>query len=295
MRERKAAGRGLLVFLLLPLFASGADNKEKKAYELIYEDVQLLKRKLALVETKLDQNAEDIRALQAQVKDFIDQWKLAQGAQAGLKEDLKALPSQYQVLADKLELISLQLARVSEDLLTLRPAAAAAATPETAGPNKADKKEPDKKPEPDKAAKEAAGRVASPLTNLSPQEVYNTAYTDYLKGNFDLATEGFRIYREQFQESPLADNALYWIGECSFSQKKFEEAIGHLDEMILNYPQSDKIAAAYLKKGLSLMEMGRKEEAISVFKLLVGKFPLENETKVAQQKIKDLISEDERY
>ena len=290
MRERKAAGRGLFVFFLLPLFAAGADNKEKKAYELIYEDVQLLKRKLALVETKLDQNAEDIRALQAQVKDFIDQWKLGQGAQAGLKEDLKALPSQYQVLADKLEIISLQLARVTEDLLTLRPAA-----PETAGPNKADKKEPDKKSEPDQAAKEAAGRVASPPTNLSPQEVYNTAYTDYLKGNFDLATEGFRIYREQFQESPLADNALFWIGECFFSQKKFEEAIGHFDELILNYPQSDKIAAAYLKKGLGLMETGRKEEAISVFKLLVGKFPLENETKVAQQKIKDLVSEDERY
>ena len=41
------------------------------------------------------------------------------------------------------------------------------------------------------------------------------AYNDYLKGNFDLAVEGFKMYREQFPASPLADNALYWIGECA--------------------------------------------------------------------------------
>jgi tol-pal system protein YbgF len=295
MRVFKVVGRGLFVLLILPLLAAGADTKEKKAYELIYEDVQLLKQKLAQVETKLDRNAEDIRALQTQVKDFLDQWKLAEGAQASLKEDIKTLPSQYQVLADKLELINLQLVKITEDLLSLRPGGAAA--PETAGPgaDKAEKKEPDKKPEADKTAKEAAAQETPAPSNLSPQEVYNTAYTDYLKGNFDLATEGFRIYREQFSESPLADNALYWIGECSFSQKKFDEAIARFDDLILNYPQSDKIAAAYLKKGLSLIELGRKEEALSVFKLLVSKFPLENETKVAQQKIKDLSSEDERY
>jgi len=295
MRAFRARGRGLFLLLLVPLLAAGADNKEKKAYELIYEDVQLLKQKLAQIEAKLDQNAADIRALQTQVKDFVDQWRLAQGAEASLKEDLKAIPSQYQVLADRLELIGLQLAKISEDLMTARPAAAAPETPgaEKSRADKAEKREPDKKVESDGEAN--APDAPPPPSNLSPQEVYNTAYSDYLKGNFDLATEGFRIYREQFQESPLADNALYWIGECAFSQKKFDEAIVHFDDLILNYPSSDKIAAAYLKKGLSLMEMGRKDEALSVFKLLVGKFPLENETKVAQQKIKDLISEDERY
>jgi tol-pal system protein YbgF len=300
MRANLARGRGLFVLCLLPLLAAGGDNKEKKAYELIYEDVQLLKQKLAQLEAKLDQNASDIRALQTQVKDFVDQWRLAQGAQAGLREDLKTIPSQYQVLADRLELIGLQLAKISEDLLVVRPAAGPPETPgagtEKVPAGRSDRKEPDKKPEPDRTNRaEDAPTAAPPPSNLSPQEVYNTAYSDYLKGNFDLATEGFRLYREQFPESPLADNALYWIGECAFSQRRFDEAINDFDSLILNYPPSDKIAAAYLKKGLSLIELGRKDEALSVFKLLVGKFPLENETKVAQQKIKDLISEDERH
>lgn len=294
---RTTRGRGWSLFLLLglPLLAAAADNKEKKAYELIYEDVQLLKQKIALIETKLDQNAADIRALQVQVKDYIEQWRLAQGAQAGLKDDIKAVPAQYQALADKLELIGLQLARISEDLLSARPAADPAAGGEDkTGANKPDRKEPDKKAPADRGDLTTEPATPPPASNLSPQEVYNTAYADYLKGNFDLAAEGFRIYREQFPESPLADNALYWIGECAFSQKRFDEAIDRSDELILSYPSSDKIAAAYLKKGLSLMELGRKDEALSVLKLLVGKFPLENETKVAQQKIKDLSSENER-
>ena len=124
--------------------------------------------------------------------------------------------------------------------------------------------------------------------NLSPQEVYNMARSDYLKGNFQLSIDGFKIYIEQFPESPFADNALYWIGECYFSQKDFEKAIEQFNQLILSYPSGDKIPAAYLKKGISFIELEKKEEALSVLKLLISKYPLEEETKIAQQKIKEL-------
>ena len=103
------------------------------------------------------------------------------------------------------------------------------------------------------------------------------------------------MYREQFPESPLADNSLYWIGECYFSQEKYAEAIEQFNELILNYPRGDRIPASYLKKGISLTELGKKEEALIVFKLLISKYPLEEETKIAQQKIRELLSENERY
>jgi predicted aldo/keto reductase-like oxidoreductase len=44
-----------------------------------------------------------------------------------------------------------------------------------------------------------------------------------------------------------------------------------------------------------LMELGRNEEALSVFKLMVSKYPLEEETKIAQEKIKELMSKNERH
>ena len=114
------------------------------------------------------------------------------------------------------------------------------------------------------------------------------AYNDYLKGNYDLAIESFKLYRAQFPGSPLSDNALYWIGECRYSQRKFEEAVDAFDELILTYPQGDKAAAAHLKKGLSFVELGKKPEALAALKILVAKYPLDEESKIAQEKIREL-------
>ena len=273
---------GVFLILFMSLISLG-DDKSKKAYELIYEDVQLLKQKLLDVETKIVRNAEDLKQVIVQIKDLQAQFRLFQSEQSNLKENLRNLPTQYQVFMQKLEETNQQLIKISEDLITLKAGAAAA-------PVQGEKAE---KPKPgEKKGKPAEEKTQPPPPpSVSPQEVYNMAYSDYLKGNFDLAIEGFKQYVQQFRDSPLADNSLYWIGECYFSQKKFKQAIDQFNELILNYPNGDKTAAAYLKKGISFMEMGKKEEALAVFKLLISKYPLDEETKIAQQKIKDLQSE----
>ena len=56
----------------------------------------------------------------------------------------------------------------------------------------------------------------------------------------------------------------------------------------MTYPLSDKIAAAYLKKGYALAELKKKDEAVAVLKFLVAKYPLEEEARQAQEKIKEL-------
>lgn len=265
---------GILAFVLCCLLSFGQD-RSKKAYELIYEDIQVLKRQLLVLEEKLDRNATDIQSLKTQVRDLQSLMKLLQSDQGSLQDGLKNVPSQYQFLLDKIEQANRLLAKISEDLLTMKGGPAPAV---------------EKKPTEEKTELPPVEQKppVAPATSFSPQEVYNTAYADYLRGNFDLATDGFRIYRDSFSDSPLADNALYWIGECLFSQRKFSEAIDEFNDLILDYPQGDKIAAAYLKKGLSLAELRRKDEALVVFKLLISKYPLEEEARIAQEKIKEL-------
>ena len=56
----------------------------------------------------------------------------------------------------------------------------------------------------------------------------------------------------------------------------------------MTHPQGDKAAAAHLKKGLSFIELGRKPEALAALKLLVAKYPLEEEARLAQDKIREL-------
>jgi tol-pal system protein YbgF len=196
--------------------------------------------------------------------------------------------------------MNVQLSRFSVDLLEIKNASLplfqqAEQTEEPAETQEEEQPPPDIE-ETGEILEEREEDPISPLPpNMSPQEIYNMAYADYLKGNFALAIDGFKIYLDNFAQSPFADNALYWIGECYFSQKEYEEAISRYNQLILNYPLGDKVPAAYLHKGISLMELDRKEEALSVFKLMVSKYPLEEETKIAQEKIKELVSKNERH
>ncbi len=290
--NKRLLGTGALLFLFL-LLAAGQD-KSKKAYELIYEDIQVLKKQLMALEARLAKDAADIQSLGEQVRQVQNQIKTIQQVQTDFREGIKSISPQYQVLLDKVDQINLILARISEDLLVLKgphaPPSIPAEAPKESRPTPGEKKPPEQK----KELPKAGDKAVPPLPALSPQDVYNTAYADYLQGNFDLAIDGFKIYRDNFPESPLADNALFWIGECHFSQKKFGAAIEEFNDLILNYPQSDKIAATYLKKGLALAELGRKEEALMVLKLLLGKYPFEEEARIAQDKIKDLVPKDER-
>jgi tol-pal system protein YbgF len=301
---------GIFLILLLALASAGADKK-KKAYELIYEDVQLLRQQFLQLKDKIEKNSGDIDFIKKQLEELLKMVKHLQTEQASFKEDQKKIPTQYQIVLEKLETITLQLIKFSEGLTEIKMASLP--TPEQKEDDMEGKQEepsPPEKAKEDKKEKEQPGKQAEegkkveqtgekpekpPSTHLSPKEVYNMAYSDYRKGNFELAIDGFKMYREQFPESPLADNSLYWIGECYFSQKKYAEAIEQFNELLLNYPRGDKIPAAYLKKGISLMELGKKEESLIVFKLLISKYPLEEETKIAQQKIRELLLENERY
>lgn len=282
---------GIFLILLLPLVSAGTDKKQK-TYELIYKDVQLLRQQFLQLKKQIDKNAEDINLIKEQLGELLKLAKLLQSEQASFKQEQRKIPAQSQIFLEKLELMSLQLTKLSEDLIEIKRASPSPSQEieDKEGSQKEESSPPEKK-EDEQLEEETP---TPPSAMLSPADVFNMAYSDYRNGNFELAIDGFKMYREQFPESPLVDDSLYWIGECYFSQKKYEEAIEQFNELILNYSRGDKIPAAYLKKGLSLTELGKKEEALSVFKLLVSKFPLEEETKIAQQKIKEIRSENER-
>lgn len=293
MRKRAI---GVFLILLLALVSAGADKK-KKAYELIYQDVQLLTQQFLQLKKNIEKNNEDISFIKEQLEELLNMVKHLQTEQASFKEDQKKIPTQYQILLEKLETMTLQLIKFSEGLTEIKMAFLP--SPEQQEENLEGKQGQPPLPEKGKEDKKEEEQTEEepekpPLTHLSPQEVYNMAYSDYRKGNFELAIDGFKMYKEQFPESPLVDNSLYWIGECYFSQKKYAEAIEQFNELLLNYPWGDKIPAAYLKKGISLMELSQKEESLIVFKLLISKYPLEEETKIAQQKIRELLLENER-
>jgi tol-pal system protein YbgF len=272
----------------LPLEA----QRERKVYELIYQDIQAIKQQLLELNQRVQQNSDDIRTLAEQLSEVLRLARDSRTEFARFQAEQKDLPAQYRILLQRYDGIRAELARITEMLIEIQRA-----TPPLSETGEEQPGTGQPPPEQEDTAKTVGTEVAGepeeiPLTtlppNLSPQEVYAMARSDYLKGNFQLAIEGFGMYQEHFSNSPLVDNALYWIGECYFSQEKYEEAIARFDDLILSYPAGDKIAAAYLKKGISLSRLERTDEALAVLKLMVSKFPLEEEANIAQQKIHEL-------
>lgn len=131
---------------------------------------------------------------------------------------------------------------------------------------------------------------ARPATSPSadPTEIYQSAYRDYQRGNYDLAIEGFREFLDVNKEPDLADNASYWIGESLFSQKKYREAIEQFDNVVTKYPRSDKVPGSLLKKGYAYISIGEKAQGVVQLQYVLHEHPKSQEAALARQKLKQL-------
>lgn len=281
----RRARLGAFLLAVLALAAAGQD-KSKKAYELVYDDVQVLKQQVDDIRARLDRNAAELRALQDQVKALADLVRQTLTGQSGVQEDLRAVPAQYRDVLRRLDQLTLAIQRISADLaarpLASPPAAAAGEeTAEAAAPPVTPPVETAARPQP-------SPPQPVPAPTMSPQEAYSVAYNDYLKGNYDLAVESFRLYRQQFPDSPLADNALYWIGECYDAQERPEDALNAFTRVLDEYPTSDKAAAAQLKKGLIYLKTGDQGQGVVNLQYVVYEHPGTREAELAREQLKSL-------
>ncbi len=130
-------------------------------------------------------------------------------------------------------------------------------------------------------------RAAAELA-ISSEKLYQSAYIDYTKGNFELAIMGFRQYLEKYPAGVLADSAQYLIGESFFSQNKYDQAIEEFKKISLSFAQSKKIPSAKLKMALALELLDKKEEALPLLNEVMAQYPGSPEAKIANDKKKEL-------
>ena len=124
-----------------------------------------------------------------------------------------------------------------------------------------------------------------------PEALYQSAYSNYQRGNYELALLGFDEYLRTFADTELADNALYWTGESYFSQRRFSPAITSFDQLLLRFPASEKVASARLRKGFAHIERGDSEEGEKQLRELVDEHPSSAEAKLAKSQLSKLESE----
>ena len=90
---------------------------------------------------------------------------------------------------------------------------------------------------------------------------YQDAYDLLILGRNNEAIQQFEQFLGQYPRGIYSDNAHYWLGEANYVERRFNEAIDRFNVVIFQFPGSRKVADARLRKGFSLFELQRYDEA----------------------------------
>jgi len=95
-------------------------------------------------------------------------------------------------------------------------------------------------------------------------------------------------FAAKYKDSPLADNALYWVGRCDVLQHDQNQAISKFYEVVTRYPKGDKVPAALWAQGNLFIEMGNTPDARIVLGKLIREYPSSEEAARARQRLSEL-------
>jgi tol-pal system protein YbgF len=121
-----------------------------------------------------------------------------------------------------------------------------------------------------------------------PDVLYNNALRDYNGGNNDLATQEFNDYLKFYPNTDLAGNAYFYLAEIQFKAGDFKKAIENCNLVLQNFPSGNKAAAAQLKKGFALIELGQQDEGVQELKHVIQRYPRTQEATQAREKLRKL-------
>ena len=262
----------------------------------LQRDVTTLLQGQKDLSTQLTQDHTVMRTLLEQSNDTVGRLngtmnglqKSVQDVQANSGARLDTMSTQVQGLSDNLEEIKSRLGRLNQQLVDLQNnvqsldakisgGAAPVTTPTSTGPTSS-------------LPTNGGGTVPAGAGGPPPSAdtLYSNGLRDITSGKYDLARSEFEDYLKYYADTDLASNAQFYLGEIAYSQRQYPQSVSEYDKVLTNYPKSFKLAPARLKKGMALLEMGQKSQAIKELREVVKRYPGTEEERRARAKLKEL-------
>jgi tol-pal system protein YbgF len=244
MRYRRLAAYGISTLIVLPGCATRRQAQELKIeVQRISYDLQEIREDNARLDSLFRSNVEQSRKLNADFATYVSR------------------------LDERMQMVEARL----EDAVTLINRATGAIESRSGFPS-------------GRAESDTSGADSSRVSGrVDCQKIYNAAYFDVVKQNFDLAINSFNNYLAECPKTALADNAQYWVGECYYLQKKYELAEQAFKKLIDNYPSSERLASAKLKMAKSMYNQRFKTKAKEIFQEIIKNHPGTEEAQEAAQ------------
>ncbi len=125
------------------------------------------------------------------------------------------------------------------------------------------------------------------LPKGTPEEQYEFA-TSFLKvGDYNMAERAFREFVDNNSEHNLAGNAQYWYAETFRIRQLFTDAASAYLEGYQKYPKSQKAPINLLKLGVSLVQIGEKDQGCLMISGVIKEYPKANQSVLQKAKYEE--------
>jgi len=271
----------LLLILLFGLIAVGCVNDQY--YVQLDDSVRTLQHRVDAMETKQAETsrktAAELQKLTADTNVKLDSLETELQIIGANVEETRLGPRELQAVETKeLQLlydrIDNRLKKLETDIAALQQQAGtgpAAVSPSPAADSGT-------------AAQPAPAPPEQP-TSAREKAFYDDAYGVFKHGDFATARKKFQKFLTVFPESQFKVNAMFWIAECSYKQKQYEEAIIKYDEIITKNPRHQKVPSALLKQGFSFLMLGDQTDGKIILEKVIQDFPDTDQAEIAKRKL----------
>jgi len=122
------------------------------------------------------------------------------------------------------------------------------------------------------------------LPNESPDKQYDFA-TSFLKvGDYSTAERAFREFVQTNPEHNLAGNAQYWYAETFRIRQLYTDAASAYLEGYQKYPKGEKAPINLLKLGVSMVQIGEKDQGCKMINGVEKQYPKANQSVIQKAK-----------
>lgn len=122
----------------------------------------------------------------------------------------------------------------------------------------------------------------------NPEEELEEAYKDSRLGNYASARKKSRNFLREYPSSRRSHDATFMIADSYYREGLYEEAVIEYQEFIYKYSGDQRVPLAYLRQGLSFIELDKIEQARLFLKTLIDEYPDSKESDVARKLISEL-------
>jgi len=122
------------------------------------------------------------------------------------------------------------------------------------------------------------------LPNETPDKQYEFA-TSFLKvGDYSTAERAFREFVQTNPEHNLAGNAQYWYAETFRIRQLYTDAASAYLEGYQKYPKGEKAPINLLKLGVSMVQIGEKDQGCKMINGVEKQYPKANQSVIQKAK-----------